>query len=254
MTRTDFSTQFMQCLRARRSGDALGIDLPGWVTHPGFDVYANTGLNACLMALKANFPSVAHWLGPASFTAVASTYARTHPPVDARLFLYGEGFAGWLASLEPVSDWPYLAELGTLDRAWVEAQIAADSPPADLAQIADSLEHLGPDTRLQPAPSTRWHYSTEMPIWDLWTRAREGQSASLTVPWEPQGVLLTRPDDAVLVHPLNAAQHAFLHACGLGETLAQAAAAAQSADPCADLGDLLVTLFTQSAFCGPSDA
>lgn len=248
MMHTDFSAQFMQRLRARRAGDTQGIDLPDWAISPGFEVYANTGLNTCLAALKANFPTVAHWLGPASFIPLALAYARAHPPVDARLFLYGESFADWLAGLEPISDWPYLSELATLDRHWVEAQVAADSPPADLAQIAAALDELGPDVRLQPAPSTRWHFSNAMPIWDLWTAARDGQPAGLTVPWGPQGVLLTRPDDAVLAHPLSSAQHAFLSACGRRATLAEAADAARSADPSSDFGEILVVLFMQSAF------
>lgn len=248
----DFQAEFLRHVRARRAGQATAADAPAWAASPAFAVYANTGLNACVQALEANYPSVAHWLMAPWFRPVAAAFARAAPPRDARLFLYGEGFPAYLATLEPDSEWPYLSDLARLDRAWTEAHAAADSAPLDPAHFAAQVEAQGDAVRLRPAPTTRWHFRAGMPLWDLWTIAREDRSlpaaATGGVNGSFHGVLLTRPDDAVLAHPLDAPGQAFLDACARGLPLADAATAAFAIAPDLDLQRLLVTFFVQGVF------
>jgi len=61
-------------------------------------------------------------------------------------------------------------------------------------------------------------------------------------------VLITRPDDEVLVHELPLSATALLEACTREQALGAAAAAAQAADPGVDLQPLFATLFAQGAF------
>ncbi|MBP8271026.1 MAG: hypothetical protein KAX42_04045, partial [Sphaerotilus sp.] len=95
---------------------------------------------------------------------------------------------------------------------------------------------------------TRWHHSAASPLLDLWTMARRGGMAPQTIPWRGQAVLITRPDDEVLMHELPLAGIAMLEACARARPLAKAAAKAQAADPDIDLQALFATLFAQGAF------
>ena len=242
-----FHARWLAAIEAWRSGGLPDEALPE-VFEPGFAVYANTGLRACIAALEANFPSVAHWLGEPWFRPLAARFSRLYPPTDARLILYGESFAEFLRNCEPDSDWPYLSHLAQLDRMWTQAHVAADAVPLDFARwAAQDPESLGA-ARLHLAPATFWHCDSRLPVWGLWSTARAAGIGRSTVPWRGQAVLITRPGDAVLSCEIDAAGCAFLHACAQGLPLADAAQAALRAAPDADLQALLSTLFTQGAF------
>lgn len=243
----NFHSCWLAAIEAWRSGELPEEALPE-AFDPGFAVYANTGLQASIAALEANFPSVAHWLGEPWFRPLAAHFARLHPPSDARLILYGETFADFLRECEPDSDWPYLQHLARLDRMWTQAHVAADAVPLDFARWAAQDPGRLAAARLQLAPATQWHGDSTLPVWDLWSTARAADIERSAVPWRGQAVLITRPDDEVLCCEVDAAGCAFLQACAQGLPLADAAEVALQAAPEADLQVLLSTLFAQGAF------
>ncbi len=242
----DFQARFMHAVEQWRDGGPT--DALSELSHPAFAVYANTGLRACIDALQAAYPSVARVLGEAAFHPLAARFAREHPPTDARLFLYGEGFAEHLRAPEPEWPWPHLADLAQIDRCRAEVHAAFDAPLLTAAELAllpvDELEA----TVLVPTPATRWHHSPDAPVLDLWTAAGQEDAAVQSIRWRGQAVLITRPDDEVLVHELPLAGIALLEACACAQPLGSAVAAAQAADPTIDLQALLTTLFGQGAF------
>lgn len=243
----DFHAHWLAAIEAWRSGELPDGTLPESF-EPGFAVYANTGLQACIAALEANFPSVARWLGEPRFRPLAAHFARLHAPADARLILYGENFAEFLRECEPDSDWPYLQHLAQLDRMWTQAHGAADAVPLDFARwAAQDPESLGA-ARLHLAPATHWHGNSTLPVWDLWSTARAADIGRSTVPWRGQAVLITRPGDEVLSCEIDAAGCAFLETCAQGLPLADVAEAALRVAPQTDLQVLLSTLFAQGAF------
>lgn len=244
---TNFHARWLAAIEAWRSGELPDEALPE-VFEPGFAVYANTGLQAGIAALEANFPSVERWLGEPWFRPLAAHFARLHPPTDARLILYGETFAEFLRECEPDSDWPYLQHLAQLDRLWMQAHVAADAVPLDFARwAAQDPDSLGA-ARLHLAPATHWHGDSTLPVWDLWFTAHAADIGRSTVPWRGQAVLITRPGDEVLCCEVDAASCAFLQACAQGLPLTDAAEAALRVAPEADLQALLSTLFAQGAF------
>lgn len=244
---TDFHSRWLAAIDAWRSGALPDGALPE-VFEPGFAVYANTGLQACIAALEANFPSVARWLGEPWFRRLAIRFARLHPPTDSRLILYGETFPDFLRQCEPGSDWPYLQHLAQLDRMWTQAHVAANAVPLDFARwAARDPETLGA-ARLHVAPATHWHGDSTLPVWDLWSTARANALGHSSAPWRGQAVLITRPADEVLWCEIDFAGCTFLQACARGLPLADAAEATLQAAPEADLQVLLSTLFAQGAF------
>ncbi|WP_284615440.1 HvfC/BufC N-terminal domain-containing protein [Aquabacterium humicola] len=245
--RPHFHGRWLAAIEAWRSGN-LPDETLSEAFDPGFAVYANTGLQACIAALEANFPSVARWLGEPWFRPLAGRFARLRPPTDARLILYGETFAEFLRECEADSDWPCLQHLAQLDRMWTQAHVAADAVPLDFARwAAKDPESLGA-ARLHLAPATHWHGDSTLPVWDLWSIARAADIGRSTVPWRGQAVLITRPGDEVLCCEIDAAGCAFLQACAQGLPLADAAEAALRVAPETDLQVLLSTLFAQGAF------
>lgn len=244
----DFHARFMRAVDHWRAGEPTEPGAIDGLAVPAFAVYANTGLRACIDTLQAAYPSVVNALGVAGFRALAARFARAHPPVDSRMFLYGQGFADHLRALQAHSDRPWLADLARIDRCRTEAHAAFDAPVLSAAELAQLPPDVLAATVLVPTPATRWHHCTESPLLDLWAMARQGDVVPQSIRWRGQAVLITRPDDEVLVHELPLSAIALLEACACTQALGAAAAAAQAADPGVDLQSVFATLFAQGAF------
>jgi Putative DNA-binding domain len=250
----DFHARFMHAVDHWREGAPPEPGDIGGLALPAFAVYANTGLRACIDALAAAYPSVVRALGEAVFHPLATGFARAHPPSDSRLFVYGDGFADHLRALPEFSDRPWLADLARIDRCRIEAHAAFDAPVLSAAELAKLPADVLAATVLVPTPATRWFHSTATPVLDLWAMTLAGEVTPPSSRWRGQAVLVTRPDDEVLVHELPLSAIALLDACARAQPLSAAAAAAQAADPGVDLQPLLATLFAQGAFrsCEPT--
>ncbi len=244
----DFASRFMRSIERWRDDVPLEPDAIGDLAGPAFAVYANTGLRACIDALEAAYPSVASWLGQPEFRALAARFARAHPPVDSRMFLYGAAFTDHLRSMETQGGPPFLVEVARIDRYRTEAHAAADVPiltSAELARLpADALE----TAVLALAPATRWHGSNESPVLALWAMGKQGDMDLRSINRRGQAVLITRPDDEILMHEIPMAGIDLLEACANERPLAEATAAAQAVDSSIDLHTLFTTLFSQGAF------
>jgi hypothetical protein len=215
---------------------------------PGFAVYRNTSLKACVDALAAQFPSVVRLLGDDCFQALAAEHTRASPPRDGRLLAYGEGCADHLAAWPLVANWPYLPAVARLDWLWAEAHSAADAPalaPDALAKLeANDLGRLC----LRPHPAARWLADTHWPVHHLWRAAREGWEDPQPPAWVGEAVLLTRPMGAVLPAPLGPGACVLLEHCRAGHTIADTVSAALDTEPALDLGACLGQLLRQGAF------
>ena len=224
---------------------------PDWARQPGFAVYRNTVHKGCIDALEANFPAVARLVGRDWLRAAAARHLGEHPPRDACLLHYGEGFADTLADLAG-DTLPYLPGVATLDRLWTASHTAADAPVLP----ADALAGLPPEAlaglRLPPHPATRWHASDTLPLHSIWSANRSGDAAALAaleaVEWAGEATLLTRPIGEVIWQPLPVGGCVFLDACARGGSLGEAAAEALDAHPDTELAALLARLLQAGAF------
>lgn len=137
--------------------------------------------------------------------------------------------------------------LARLDRCWTEAHVAAVEeaiPPAAVTPLASGNLFRA---RLHPHAAARWTWFENPPVCITWLRNR-GNDVADDLAWRAGGALLTRPHDAVQLHPLSRAGCAFLDACAAGSTLADAARAALDVDSTVDLGCLMTTLLEAGAF------
>lgn len=217
----------------------------GPAAQPAFAVYRNTVMKGCIDALRAGFPGVLRVVGESWFNAAAAAYVRCHPPSDACLLLYGEGFDRFLADFSGAADLPYLPGVARLDRLRSASHVARDAAPLDAAELAAlAPDQLG-QCRLPLHPAARWAWF-DAPVFSIW-RAQTAQQAR-AVAWQPEGVLVTRPLDAVQMQPLEQSGGALLDACASGATLGEAAAAALACTPDVDLAQLLAALLQAGAF------
>ncbi|NML43616.1 DUF2063 domain-containing protein [Ramlibacter sp. G-1-2-2] len=234
---SSFQQQFAQALLA-------GTEL---ATQPGFAVYRNTVAQGCIDALEANFPTVLRLVGGEWFRSAAGGFARSHPPQDGRLLLYGDdAFPAFLQALPTTADLPWLAGIARLDALWRASHAAADAPVLDAGELAGlSPEALGAQV-LQPHPAARWLWFDELPVAGIWSRNRDGSDADFA--WQGDGVLLTRPEGDVRWRPLSHAGCAFLDACAHGSTLGDAAQHCLDLDARINLAALLQQLLQAGAF------
>ncbi len=225
-------------------------DLAALVRHPAFAVYRNTVHGGLIDAIVANHPAVARLVGDEWLRAASAVFVRSHPPASPTLADCGEGFDRFLAGFGPADAMPYLPLVARLDRAWTEAHAARDDPVVDPAAIAALPPELLAGAALVPHAAARWAWSDDHPIHALWSRNRDpdGGASLAGLAWRGEGVLVTRPRDAVRWIEIGPAHGAFLDACAAGRALADAATDALDADGSADLARLMADLLDAGAF------
>jgi hypothetical protein len=243
---------FQDGFSAALLADAATADLgPSWLAslqaQPGFAVYRNTVLKACIDALQANYPTVCQLVGDEWFRAAAAIYARAHPPTEGRLMGYGAGFIDFLQAFGPVAELPYLPAVARLDRCWTESHLAADAPALSADWLAAQPPHTLATLCLQPHPAARWAWCAEHPAYALWSTQRDGLGTEGDMPWQGDGGLLTRPQGAVIWYPLPQAGAIFLDACARGACLEAAATEALTNAPANDFAALLGQLLQAGA-------
>lgn len=188
---------------------------------PGFSVYRNTVMSACIDALVANYPTVRQLVGDECFRDLARDFVHHAPPGDGVLARYGKGFAGFIERAA-ASDLAYLAEVAELDRCWTEAHLAADAPvlsPAAFAGLA--AEDLG-GWRLVLHPAARWRAFASRPAFTIWRRHRDRLAIGDELDWKGESALVVRPGSAVSWCEIDAPSVAFLAACSAERTLVEA--------------------------------
>lgn len=226
----------------------LDPEIAALVRQPGFNVYRNTVMKACLDALQANYPAVARLVGDDWFRAAASIYVRANLPKDPALVLYGREFESFLTAFEPAAELPYLPGVARLDRFWSEVHTAPDEATVDARLLADADPRVRSHLRAQPHAAARWAWFDTFPIFTIWQRNREaGPIDESTFEWEGEGALVVRRLGVVHWIALGVADCALLDACAAGETIARAITVARAADPCADVEARLAALLEAGA-------
>ncbi|MFY1664048.1 DNA-binding domain-containing protein [Pseudomonas sp. Pseu.R1] len=215
---------------------------------PGFAVYRNSVIKACLDALRANYPSTERLVGADWFTSAAYQYMRKELPADGRLIFYGDGFADFLANFEPAQELSYLPEVARLDRLWIESFSAQIQSPLEVSALATvPPEDLGNQV-LQLRSSTRWQWFESQPIYTLWYHNRNDRTLPEPIEWRGEGALLIGDVDGVSSYPLCESETCFLYACSQQLSLDQACELVQRSHPTRDLNDLIGRLLAAQAF------
>ena len=207
-----------------------------------FAVYRNNVASSLIECLRLGYPAIERLLGAACFREAALRFVAEAPPRSAVMLEYGQGFAEFLAQLEPLAALPYLADVARIERAWLEAYHAAEATALDPAALAAVPAHRCGDLCLTLHPSVRIVQSAfpALTIWQFNIAATAPIPVDL--PTVAQDTLVARADAEVEVRSLPPGGAVFLSALGAGETLAASAALASAAAAEFDLTEHLTAL------------
>ena len=217
-----------------------------------FNVYRNNVIVSLMDAVEQTFPAVQAMLGEEYFRALAQAFVVAHPPQSPVLLWYGEAFAGFLESFEPLRAYPYLADVARIEWAWLEAYHAADAMPLDPALLStvSSDELAGLTFKLHPAVRT---IASPWPVFSLAANNRFATADAFEVELsEAQSVLITRPYLDVELRLLRPGALRFLESLELGATLSSAAESAMAGHEDFDLGATLGDFLDTGVFTAAS--
>ncbi len=209
-----------------------------------FAVYRNNVAVGLTAALRAGFPVLERLVGEEFFAAMAGAFLRAHPPRSRLMMLYGAQMPAFLASFPPVAHLPYLPDIARLELALRASYHAADSIGLPVATLAA----LTPDTfmasRLCLAPSLQL-IGSAWPVYSIWSN-----TGGVPITWEPQDVVVLRPEYDPAPRLLPNGGGAFIAALQAGKSVAQAIDAAGDAH---DLTATLSLLVSHGAIIQPKD-
>jgi len=210
---------------------ALGAAQP---RNPALAVYRNTAIKGAVDALADNYPTVAMILGEATFRALAADHVAASPPSSPVLAGYGAGFPDWL-ELQPICQaLPYLSGVAQIDRFRTESHIASDGAALDPTALAAVSAETWSASAVTLHPATRFAWFS-VPAPSIWLAHLDAQEGDIAPEWRPEGIILTRLHGAVTARRIAAADHRILFGLRVGETIGQAATAAATLYPQADI-------------------
>jgi hypothetical protein len=157
---------------------------------------------------------------------------------------YGAEMPAFLEDFAPLHHIGYLADVARLEIAMRRSYHAADSTPLAAERLGAMPPEALMDATLTLAPAVGLVRSA-WPLFDIWRfNAVDGAPKPRAI---AQSVLITRAEFDPELHPLDAAQAAWIGAIQTGETLARAQDAGLAQSPDFDLLPVLTLLLQHGA-------
>jgi hypothetical protein len=203
-------------------------------------IYQNNLREGFIKALALSFPVIERLGGPDYFRQLALEFLAAHPSRSGDLHHIGAPFAPFLAKKFAGTEYVYFADVAMLERAYEQAQLAADAEallPEAFAGIAPE-DYEGLTFGFHPA----CHFvRSRYPIVKIW-RANQPEALSdeiIDLASGGDNVLVLRTPECVEFHRLPAARFAMFAALSRGESLGEALEVAQAIEADFDLGAAL---------------
>lgn len=224
-------------------GGARIVDLikdDGLSSERRLQVYRNNTYSLLTDVLKNTFAAVCRLVGEEFFEHAAQQYICIDPPRQPCLYVYGAGFADFLAAFPPAGELRYLPDVARLEWALNEAYYAPDARPLP----TDALKRLQPeryaDVRLLPHPSCRL-LTSPFPIDRIWEMARPGgdSAAAPALDAGPVWLLINRIKFDVRLTTMTEATYRFVELLMAGQTVGAATGQVLAVDPAFDLAAAL---------------
>jgi hypothetical protein len=116
-------------------------------------IYANMYFHRLLAVLKEDYPATLRVLGDSGFHNLVTGYLIEYPPTEPSVFHAGRHLADYLRA-HPIEQAPFLGDLAALERALVEAFVAADAPALDSSTMRAVEPGAWPQMHLRTHPAT----------------------------------------------------------------------------------------------------
>ncbi len=131
-----------------------------------FDAYRSNYFSSLISVLGEQFPVTARLVGPEFFDALVQEYATQIPPTSPVMQLYGEGFADFLESFEPVRQVPYLPDVARLEWARSASRNVLSLLPEQISSEDEILHALNLSAVLSPSATL---LNSPYPVGTIWT-------------------------------------------------------------------------------------
>ncbi len=225
----------------------------GFAPDGRLNIYRNTFLASLKSALRISFPAVDRLVGAEFFDGAAQCFIETEPPQSADLYLYGAGFADFLARFAPAASLGYLSDVARLEWAVNCALHAADITPLATECYAAIAEADPAGLALVPHPSMtmlRLEYPADA-IWRAVLSENDDALSAIELGAGPCWLLVERSAEGVEVSRLREAEWRFTSALFVGETFATATDRAGTIDvPLLFAGHLAAGRFVEFRIAG----
>jgi hypothetical protein len=182
------------------------------------DIYADMYFYRIRDCLKDDFAAVHAVIGGAPFHNLITDYLLVHPSTHFSLRYVGRHLPAFVRNHTLGTQWPYVADLASLEWTILEAFDAPDAEPLDPDALAAVPPERWPDLRFTLTPSLHL-LDVGWPVHEIWRQAQAGEQ-----PAEPQPVAtclrVWRQDLRVFHRPIDAAERAALRAVRAGAPFA----------------------------------
>ena len=216
----------------------------------GFSVYRNNIQVGLVDALARTFPVSLRLVGEPFFRGMARRYVADNKPRDPVLLNYGDTFGDFIEGFVPAQGLPYLSDVARLEFAWQRAYHAADAQALTFATL-ETKASTGSDVAWIWHPAARI-VASPFPVGSIWL-AHQTDTVGDVGSWDPEMVLISRPEMAVSLTVLAPPIGAFACALWAGSDLHQATALASQAWPDFDPGRSFGQILALGGFAIPGD-
>lgn len=176
-------------------------------------IYRGSVRGGLLQALGDIYPVLKQLLGDHAFEGLSRRYIEQHRSSSANIADYGDNFSEFIRFFEPLSEYPYMADVALLEWAWHQVFNEADSGLLNLEQ----LSRLTPDQHLTlkfSRPKASRLIQSPWPIKTIWSANQISNSDQESIKLIQQNnfLLVWRNGYEMRIDNLSETQWGFLNA------------------------------------------
>lgn len=212
-----------------------------------YNVYRNNVTSSLIDALAQIFPATQRIVGEEFFRDMARVFVRNAPPQSRLIFQFGEGFDDFVRGFEPAQSVPYLGDVATIERKWLNAYHAANAAPLAGDALATIPPEILGDIVLEKHPAADI-FTSPFPAVSIFSANRAQTEMPKRALDDREEALIVRPHLEVLVLNIPHGHASFFAALFSGKTLGEAATLALESEPSFDIGAAIAGILQSGAF------
>jgi hypothetical protein len=219
---SDLQHSFMNFLQSETGGVAafiIGDETLDVATR--LEIYKNAYSTRLKKSIETDHPVLGSYLGDDLFERMASGYIAQCPSEVTSLRDFGESLSAYLASTEPFSDNPILAEIGRFERQLLFAFDAADASCAGVGDLQSIAPEDWPGIRLELHPSV-YIFEAHWNSVESWQALRAEQTPPHAVESKRYWVLWRGADRLTQFRALSSEGEAVFFSLAQGGTFSEA--------------------------------
>lgn len=188
-------------------------------------IYKNSTFAILIDVLKNSYPVLYQLVGEDFFKVLATNFIKQNPPNKCDITNYGWDLPKYLSNLEQVKDYPYFADIATLEKNRQQAYYADEKPSIHAEYLINPPANIELTTfDFQPHVSLQ---KSDYAIYSIWLAHQNDEIPEININSE-EYLLTYRYAMNIFTMPISLADFTFLSALKNKETLQNAVKLAQN--------------------------